>query len=62
MPVTVSQSDLQAQVSINLIASRNLEEPMASSALRLARIWAAQLPASLRRDIEIAENANLSDL
>jgi hypothetical protein len=60
MPIQITKSDIKIQVHINLDYYKHATGPMGVAALKLAQLWATQLPEDMRRDIERAENIDLT--
>lgn len=60
MPVSITKNDMAVQIAINIDYYRHASGPMSVAALRLAQLWATQLPEEKRREIEQRENISLA--
>lgn len=60
MPAVVSQNDIRLQILINLDYYKHATGPQAVAALKLAQLWATQLPEEKRRDLENAHDVDLT--
>jgi hypothetical protein len=60
MPVHISKEDIKIQVHVNLDYYKHATGPLSIAALRLAQLWATQLPEDMRKDIERAEGLDLA--
>lgn len=60
MPVQIRKEDIRVQVHINIDYYRKATGPLSVAALKLAQLWATQLPEEMRKDIERAETIDLS--